>query len=600
MNYRYFFILYKKKYLSHHWKNLFWGSLSILILSLLILPTPLITRRLLDKTIPDKNLQELLILMLIVFGLLLITRLLSYFQGILFYKINAKVMLDIRLDLLRKVNKLPLRISKTYSSGYLISRINEDTGRLHSLFADTIINIAKDLLTFLVGLTAIFFIHWKLALVSLTILPLYTLFTIYFSKKVREQSKMYYEDSAQTTRQLEESLNMLELSKIFLRYKYNLLRYYRKAKKSFRSNIKLGRTSYLNTAVVGFIGGIAPIAIIGYGGYEIIQGRLTIGSLIAFNSFVGYLFGPASRLINVNISIQKALIALQRVQELFDLPEEEFAKDFQITDPINQIAFKNISFSYQPKELSSDHEKMCDRKNIENLILCEDILSNISLKISKGEKIGIVGGSGSGKTTLLRMLSGLYEPDSGSILLNDKKLSNGEIAAFRKQIAVVEQEPVLFSDTVYNNIRFGNTRARPEEIIAAAKQSHCSEFIDNLAKGYQTEVGNKGGNLSVGQKQRIAIARALIKNPKILILDEATSNIDAISEKYIMDTIYNLPNDMIVIIVAHRLSTIRSCDKIVILEKGAIVESGSHDLLVAKAGRYFEMLNINKRNILPQ
>jgi len=371
-------------------------------------------------------------------------------------------------------------------------------------------------------------------------------------------------------------------------------------KREFRSYISLTRVNALHGLFAGFLTGMAPMIVIGYGGFEIINGRMTLGSLIAFNSFVGYLFGPASRLINVNISIQKALIALQRVQELFDLPEEEFAKDFQITDPINQIAFKNISFSYQPKELSSDHEKMCGRKNIENLILCEDILSNISLKISKGEKIGIVGGSGSGKTTLLRMLSGLYEPDSGSILLNDKKLSNGEIAAFRKQIAVVEQEPVLFSDTVYNNIRFGNTRARPEEIIAAAKQSHCSEFIDNLAKGYQTEVGNKGGNLSVGQKQRIAIARALIKNPKILILDEATSNIDAISEKYIMDTIYNLPNDMIVIIVAHRLSTIRSCDKIVILEKGAIVESGSHALLVEKAGRYHEMLNINNRNILPQ
>jgi ABC-type bacteriocin/lantibiotic exporter with double-glycine peptidase domain len=568
------------------------GTISIFFLSLLILPTPLITRRILDKSLPNKNLQELILLVLIVFGLLLVMRVIGYFQGLLFYKINSKVILDIRLDLLKKMNKLPLKISKKYSTGYLISRINDDTGRLQSLFADTIINIAKDVLTFLVGLTAIFFIHWKLALVSIIILPFYILFTIHFSKKVREQSKMYYEDSAQTTRQLEESLNMLELSKIFLRYKYNLLRYYQKAKKAFRSDIKLGRTSYLNSTIVGFIGGIAPIAIIGYGGYEIIQGRLTIGSLIAFNSFVGYLFGPASRLINVNISIQKALIALQRVQELFDLPEEEFAKEFEISESIEQVAFENISFSYEQKALSHDNNEV-NQKSIEDENDKENILRNISLIINKGEKIGIVGGSGSGKTTLLRMLSGLYEPDEGSILLNNKKLANGEIAAFRKYIAVVEQEPFLFSDTIFNNIRFGNTRATEEEIISAAKLSHCSEFIEKLENDYQTEVGNKGGNLSVGQKQRLAIARALVKNPKILILDEATSNIDAISEKFIMDTIYNLPEDMLVIIVAHRLSTIRYCDKIVILENGEIIESGSHELLIEKAGKYYELCKAN-------
>ncbi len=592
----YFFL---KRFFKRHTSSLILGAILIFLLSLLILPTPLITRRILDRTIPEQNLQELVILILIVFVLLSITKIISYFQGLLFYKINRKVILDIRLDLLKKVNKLPLRISKTYSSGYLISRINDDTGRLQSLFADTIINIAKDVLTFLVGLTAIFFIHWKLALVSIIILPFYIVSTVYFSKKVREQSKIYYEDSAQTTRQLEESLSMLELSKIFLRYKYKLLRYFQAAKQAFRSDIKLGRTSFLNNAVTGFIGGIAPIAIIGYGGYEIIQGRLTIGYLVAFNTFVGYLFGPASRLVNVNIQIQRALMALQRVRELFDLPEEEFAKEFEMKEEIRNIAFEKITFSYEQRELLSnatpDENMPSKTNNAETKNHEKNVLTNISLYIERGEKIGIVGSSGAGKTTLLRLLSGLYLPDEGSIKVNDRVLSNGEVVAFRKYIAVVEQEPFLFNDTIYNNIRFGNTRATKEEIILAARQSHSEEFISNIDEGYDAIVGNKGCNLSVGQKQRLAIARALVKKPKILILDEATSNIDPLSEKFIMDTIYNLPKDMIVIIVAHRLSTIRYCDKIVILGNGMIIETGSHDALVEKAGKYFEMLNINVR-----
>lgn len=602
-------------------------------------------------------------------------RVISYFQGLLFYKINTKIILDIKLDLLKKINKLPLKINKKYGTGYLISRINDDTDRLRSLFADTFISIVKDILTFMVGLTAIFIIHWKLAIISIAILPFFILATIYFSRIIRRLSKIFYEDSAQTTKQLEESLNMLELSKVFLHYKYNLLRYYQKAKQTFRSDIKLGKTSFLNGAVTGFIGGIAPIVIIGYGGYEIIQGRLTIGSLIAFNSFAGYLFGPTSRLINVNIQIQKALIALQRVQEIFELPEEEIDIHFVIPEKIQQLKFNNVSFSYEEKDLTTnppsfrlrrdkqyeqyeqkssheltrmdtnekegensprptqtdadkkDEKSQCsisesqpapyvnmtvsgwqknETKNPVNPIkeesfassrLCGEILKEISFTAKEGEKVGIVGSSGCGKTTLLRLLAGLYEINSGEIILNEKVLTNKELVALRRYIAVVEQEPFLFNDTIYNNIRFGNPRASREEILSAAKQSHSDEFIKKLPEGYDTAVGSRGGNLSVGQKQRIAIARALVKKPKILILDEATSNIDTISEKFINKTIFSLPEDMLVFIVAHRLTTIKQCDKIFVLDNGRIVEKGTHEKLIEQDGIYQKLSSAKNMEI---
>ena len=567
--------IFLKKYLNKHTYYLVLGAVSIFFLSILLLPTPLITRHIIDHTLPNKDLDQLIIFILIVFGLLLIQKLVSFLQNILFYKINAKIIYDIKLDLLKKINNLPLRVSKKYGTGYLISRINSDTGRLRSLFADTIIHIIKDILTFLVGLGAIFYLHWELAVISIGLLPFFIITTIYFSKKIRNLSKNYYEDDSQTIKQLEETLSMIELVKQFSRHNFNLIKYLSKANVSFRSNIKLGKVSFVNNLVVGLIGGLAPIIIIGYGGYEIINDRLTIGSLIAFNSFVGYLFGPTNRLINVNVQIQKALVALERISELFNLPEQKKDENFKI-DKVEKLEIRKLNFSYEDKE--------------------ENILSNLNLNINVGNKIGIVGNSGSGKTTLLKILSGLYEIEGGKIIVNNEDLTNPQIVALRKYIAVVEQEPFLFDDTIYNNIKFGKTSASQKEILEISKKAHVDEFVNKLPKKYKTPVGNKGNNLSVGQKQRIAIARALLKNPKILILDEATSSIDNFSEKYITETINNLPKDIIVIIVAHRLSTIRDCDNIFVMDKGSIVEEGKHDVLMRKKGLYFKLNSVMIKN----
>jgi len=333
------------KYLLKYYYQLIIGAILIILLSILLLPTPFITRHILDIILPNKDLKNLVTFIILIFGLLLIQKTLSYLQNLLFFNINAKIIYDIKLDLLKKINNLPLKISKKYGTGYLISRINSDTGRLRSLFADTIIHIIKDILTFLVGLGAIFYLHWKLALISIGLLPFFIITTIHFAKKIRSISKIYYEDDSQTIKQLEETLSMIELVKQFSRQNFNLIKYLSKANISFRSNIKLGKISFINNLVIGLIGGLAPIIIIGYGGYEIINDRLTIGSLIAFNSFVGYLFGPTNRLINVNVQIQKSLVALERITELFNLPVQIKDEKYKI-ERVDNLEIKNKVSEY--------------------------------------------------------------------------------------------------------------------------------------------------------------------------------------------------------------------------------------------------------------
>ncbi|MBC8321321.1 MAG: ABC transporter ATP-binding protein [Bacteroidetes bacterium] len=538
-------------------------------MSILILPTPLLTRYIIDHSIPEKNIRQLLLIVSVALVIILIQKIVGYFQGMLFYKINNRLVYDIRMHLLSNINCKRSKYLNKWSPGYLISRINDDTNRLRTLFADTFIGIIKDVLTFSVGFFIIFYLHWKLAVVTILLLPFFITSSFYFGRIIGKKSKIYYEDDAQTTKQLSESLSMIELIKVFNQDKYSQSRYSNKALIALKSNINLGRVRFINNAVIGFIAGLSPVILLAYGGYEIIQDRLTLGSLIAFKSFVGYLLGPTNRLINVNIQIQQSLEALKRVLSIFEIPEEVKSMNTSY-GLMNKLIFKNIKFTYDDVE----------------------ILKDISFSLQQGERVGIVGESGSGKTTLIRLLLGLYDIDSGSITIkcNDgNEITENTILALREKVALVEQEPFLFNDTIYENIQFGKHKATKQEIEDAVKLAGAKEFIHNLQDGYETNVGEGGTNLSVGQKQRIAIARAFVKKPEILVFDEATSNIDSISERHITNTIHNLSDDYTVFIISHRLNILEDCDKILVLDNGKIVESGSHQELIKKEGRYRAM-----------
>ncbi|MGI6198310.1 MAG: ABC transporter ATP-binding protein [Candidatus Cloacimonadaceae bacterium] len=558
-------------YYKKHLKGIVWGVAALFLLSLLVLPTPLITRRIIDYSLPHKDARDLLTWVLAALGLLVFSRTIAYFYMVLFFRINAKIMLDIRLKIVIKLSSVSLRVYNKYSTGYLISRINDDATRLGPLLANSLAMILRDILILLVGVIAILTIHWKLSLLTLAILPIFVYVTTHYREKVKELSKKYYECYAQETNQLEETLTNMRTSKMFHNYGYSRAKYYKAMLSSYYSNLKQGNLTILINVMAVLVTGIYPLVIMAYGGLEVISGRLSIGSIFAFNVFVGYLFGPVNRLINANVQIQQAAVSLRRIYEFFELPDEEIDTEFRLNDEFTGIKLSSIRYSF-------DGDK--------------EVLVGIDLCIMKGERIGLAGNSGSGKTTLIRIISGLYVPESGCYELNGESLTKPQIATLRQYVAVVDQEPCLFRDTVFNNIRFGNPDADESQVISCAIKAHADEFINKLKDGYQTIIDND--SLSVGQKQRIAIARALLRNTKILILDEATSNIDAISESYINKTIMDLPPDMALIIVAHRLSTLQQCSRILVLEDGRITQNGSFDELAQKEGLFRKLIQSTK------
>jgi len=366
---------------------------------------------------------------------------------------------------------------------------------------------------------------------------------------------------------MQESLSGIQIVKAFLMELHESKRIARSMKLLIRARVRNVLWAAASGVGAGFFVGIAGLVVVWYGGSEIIRGNLTIGQYVAFNSFLIYIFGPTQRLVNMNVRIQNSLAAVERVFEILDLkPEEESrAGRGDLKDTKGKVEYCNVSFSYDSARL---------------------VLEDISLGVEPGNLVALVGRSGAGKTTLVNLIPRFYEPQSGRILIDGNDIQEIALRSLRKQIGIVSQETFLFSSSVKDNIRFGRPNATDEEVIRAAKSAHAHEFIVKLAQGYDTKVGERGGRLSGGERQRIAIARAILKEPPILILDEATSELDSKSENLIQEAMESLMRNRTTFVIAHRLSTILNADTIVVLDEGRIVEEGRHQELYHKGGAY--------------
>ena len=379
------------------------------------------------------------------------------------------------------------------------------------------------------------------------------------------------EDDAVLTSYLVESIEGIETVKAFNGEKRVEIETKSKFMKFMKSLFKHGYTYNLQDALMNAVKGIFGICILWLGGVFVLKGEITIGELISFNALLAYYIGPIERLINLQPQLRSAVVASDRLGEILDLELEKSLDEDKKVKPkslLGNIALKDVNFRYGVREL---------------------VLKNININIKSGEKIALVGESGSGKTTIAKLLMGFYEIEKGEIILNDYNLKDINKEALRDKISYISQDSFFFSGTIKENLQFANKSLTDEEMICACKKTKIHDYINSLPLKYETPLEERGSNLSGGQRQRLSIARALLKNPDILIMDEATSNLDSITEKAIQKTMEECSGSITSIIIAHRLSTIMKCDKIYVLDNGKIVEEGSHKELIGKMGYYYRL-----------
>lgn len=552
------------RFLKPYWKKGVIAFLFMLLAVGLQLPMPFLTKYLIDKVLVLKSFKILNIIGLVLVGVLFVRAASTFIESFLLTTFRGRVLFDIRLKLFEHIQKLSLSFFRKKETGYLMSRVSGDVNAVQGLLADTLVSFGQNTLTFIAGIACTLYIHPKLAIICFGILPLYLLSLQVFNKRIRRMSHDVRERYAMVQKDLQELLSAIFIIKAFTGEKRSTIRLLKSVKDAIRKEVRLDITAALASISSVIISAAGPIVLIWYGCGEIIRGSLTVGGLIAFNSFIRYLFGPARALFNLNIGIQRSLAACERVFEIMDIaPEREGKNDIKVAE--GKVVFENASFSYDGEER---------------------VLKNISFEVNPGELVAIVGRSGVGKTTLVSLIPRFYEPEEGKILIDGEDIKDANLKKLRKNIGIVAQETFLFSDTIKENISFGNPDANDREIEEAARLAYCNEFIKTLPGGYETKVGERGVNLSGGERQRISIARAILKNPKILILDEATSNLDSESEKKIQKALEPLMKKRTTFVIAHRLSTIINADRILVLHDGKIVEVGTHKELYKENGVY--------------
>ena len=533
-----FYRKYKREYLI--------SSFLIILSSFLLFPVPILTRRLIDMISGKGTPQQIIQVLLIIVAILLFAKLLSYLGNLLFFKLNSKIILLLRRYMVSRILKSRFNLFKKYDTGYLLSRVNEDPGYLNTLFGQQIIDIFQNIIVILVSVVGLLYLSVKLSLFILLVIPLLLWIVLFFSKKMRSIFPVFLEKRAQEISSLQESLNAYMFLKTALREIVGIRRYFSSALKAHRVNVGYGKYHYGNLSLSAFITQLTPILIFGIGGYWVLSGKMTLSTLIAFNMFMAYLFSSINALLNTNITLQVALTALDRIHEIVNYPQEDYVTP---GESVRILKLSNVSFSYNERP----------------------VLKNVNFYAEYGEKVGIAGISGEGKTTLLKIIAGVLYDFKGTYMVNGKELNLKSIIGLRKKMALVHQEPILFRGSVEYNLKVLNPLVDDEEMYDIMRKLRLHEFILSLPEGYGTYIDLKSVNLSVGQKQRIAFARAYLKHPDILLLDEITSNLDEESEGALLEVIRGIEN-MIVIIVSHRQKPLLLCNRVYLIKDGKSVK----------------------------
>lgn len=526
----------------------------------------------LDDIFLAKNPASLKWLPIVVVLIFLLKGICTYVQTVLMNFIGLRIVTDLRNRLYEQIQKQSLSFFTHHPTGLLMSRITNDVASIQNAVSDVVTSMVKDSFTIVALVCVVFYTDWKLAFIAMIIFPL----TIYpisqFGKKIRKVTTSTQVTMARLSSLLQETISGTRIVKAFNMEPYENKRFAGENEHFFKLSMKTATVKALSHPLMEFLGGVGIAAVIFYGGYNVLEGKSTPGTFFSFLTAVLMLYEPIKRLTNVNNTINQGIAGAERVFSIIDLtPDIEDKPDAKELLPIKQgIDIENVTFRYEKTS----------------------VLKNIRLSIKSGEVVAFVGMSGGGKTSLVNLIPRFYDVSEGRILMDGQDIRNVSLQSLRRQIAIVTQQTILFNDTVRNNIAYGSFEKSESDIISAAKAANAHDFIMRMPKGYDTNIGELGTKISGGEKQRLSIARALLKNAPVLILDEATSSLDTEAELEVQEALNNLMKGRTTLVIAHRLSTIRNADRIIVLVNGEVVEQGDHETLMKKQGEYFRLYNL--------
>ena len=552
-----------------------WLLLRIFILSMILTSIGIITsfyyQVLMDNIVPSLSIEMLNYVSAITLSLFLVQICLNFFRGLLIVKLEQNIDIPIMLGYYNHALILPMKFYSMRDTGEIISRFN-DASSIRDIVSEASLTIMMDTIMAVVGAVVLFNSNRLLFLISVVMLILYGIIVFVYNKPIKKINRKIMEMNSKVTSQFVETINGIETIKAFNQEDNEKEKTDKLYKKFLKKVFNGGVLSLSQQTITMFVAVVGELVILWVGVAYVIKGELTLGELITFNALLGYFIEPIKNLINLQPSIQTAVVAADRLGEILDITPEYNYEHEQLNDKIkfDKISISNLDFRYGTREL---------------------VLKDINLEICRGEKIAFVGESGSGKTTLANLLVRLYEQEKGSIKLDSIDIREFSIKQIRDNISYISQNTFLFSGTIRENLLFGNSDVSDDDISQVCKICELEEYINSLPLKFNTRIEENGKNLSGGQKQRLAIARALLKKPEILIMDEATSNLDYVTERSIEKTINNFSKNMTTIIIAHRLSTIKDCDKILVLRNGQIVETGNHRDLLNQRGYYYQLWN---------
>ncbi len=557
-------------------KIIFFGLILIFIRSFSGLVLPIASKKLIDEVIPSNDMQALTTLLLIVFASVLVQAVTSFSLTRLLSVEAQKLISELRTKVQRKLLTLPISFFDNNKSGALVSRVMTDVEGVRNLVGTGLVQLFGGTITAIVSLVLLIQINALMTVFVLVPVAIFAFIALkafaYIRPVFRERGKI----NAEVTGRLTETLNGVRVIKGFNAEEQENKIFEAGVERLFL-NVKRSLTATaLITSSSTFLLGIASAGIMGIGGYFIMGGKMTFGDFISFTLLLGFMIAPIIQMSNIGSQLSEAMAGLDRTQELMNMPEENDAAERinSVHEITGNIEFENVSFSYEKSK---------------------EVLTDITFSAPAGSVTALVGSSGSGKSTIAGLAATFLNPVSGKVTLDGVDLATVNLSSYRKNLGVVLQDDFLYEGTIRENILFPRPDATEEQLLAAVNGAYVNQFTDKFEEGLETVIGERGVKLSGGQRQRISIARALLANPKVIILDEATSNLDTESESFIQKSLQELMKDRTTFVIAHRLSTIQKADQILVIEEGKIVESGKHDALIEKKGRYWELFTYQSR-----